>query len=320
MRMPAQRGLRASARGIVREILWVTAGVVACGVLPASCSSQGQSFSVQIPTANGDQQLSFDTASCPHYPQSAEMDRVCMIDSNGKTYPEDGTLWTFPAAPPYAVYYQFKPGYAPAEQDVDTTSDNPSVGVFAAPYQITPGRQSLDSHCCAEDSLANRIPSHVMLTPSGGLLVAVTDAQPSGDQLAVTLSNGGLFKSRLNPCTLPDPSFCQWANNSGFAVRFYVGAGGSPPPPPPDAGPPPAGACLLEYNDALVSAGADTCCYRQGGTNNCHTITQCNDLSGAGCCLVYGTDNTAGGGRCCLYESGELGDDPTECQTLLAAP
>jgi hypothetical protein len=299
-------------------MLWLTAGAVACGGLSAGCSSQGQPSTVHIPTPDADQALSFDVASCPHYPQSTEMDRVCMIDSNGKTYPEDGTLWTFPAAPPYAVFFQFKPGYTPAEQDLDTTSDDPSIGVFAAPYQISGGRQSSSTHCCAEDSLANRIPSHVGLTPSGGLLVAVTDAQPSGDQLAVTLSNGGLFKSRINPCTLPDQSFCQRANSSGFAVRFYVGAGGTPPPPP-DSGQPPAGACLLEYNDALVPAGADTCCYRQGGTNGCHTITQCNDLSGAGCCLVYGTENTAGGGRCCLYESGELGDDPTECQALLVA-
>jgi hypothetical protein len=300
-------------------VLWVTAGVVACGALSAGCSSQQPSVFVPIPTAAGDQSLSFDLATCPHYPQSTDMDRVCMIDSNGKTYPEDGTLWTFPAAPPYAVFFQFKPGYTPAEQDLDTTSDSPSIGVFAAPYQIGPGRQPVSAHCCAEDSLANRIPSHVGLTPSGGLLVAITDAQPSGDQIAVTLANGGLFRSRLGPCTLPDPSFCQWADSSGFAVRFYVGAGGTPPPPPPDGGPPPAGSCLLEYNDALVPAGSDACCYHQGGTNGCHTITQCNDLSGAGCCLVYGTENTAGGGRCCLYESGELGDDSTECRSLLSA-
>jgi len=318
--MPAQHGLRASARGIVRKLLWVTAGAVACGGLSGGCSSQDRSVAVQIPTPDGDQQLSFDVASCPHYPQSTEMDRVCMIDSNGKTYPEDGTLWTFPAAPPYAVYYQFKPGYAPSAQDLDTTSDNPSIGVFAAPYVIDGnGRQPTSAHCCAEDSLDNRIPSQVMLTPSGGLLVAVTDAQPSGDQIAVTLSYAGLYMGLVNPCTLPSPSFCQGVSNTGFAVRFYVGAGGTPPRPPSDGGQPPAGACLLEYNDALVAAGADTCCYRQGGTNNCHGITQCNDLSGAGCCLVYGTENTAGGGRCCLYESGDLGDDPTECQGLLAA-
>jgi hypothetical protein len=318
--MPANRGARSCARGFVREMLWVAAGVVSCGALSAGCSSQQPSVSVLIPRLDGNREVSFDIDSCLHYPQSAEMDRVCMVDSDGKTYAEDGTLWTLPADPPYAVFYQFKPGYTPLLQDLDTTSDDPSIGVFAAPYVFPSGRQSTSSHCCAEDSPANRIRAFMSLTQSGGLLVVVTAAQPSGDQIAVMLGYGRLFESRINPCTLPDHAFCQSANSSGFAVRFYVGAGGTPPPPPPDGGQPPAGACLLAYNDALVPAGADACCYHQGGTNGCHTITQCNDLSGAGCCLVYGTENTAGGSRCCLYESGALGDDPSECQSLLAAP
>jgi len=317
--MPAHSGWRTRAPRIVGAMLRATAVVAGYGALSLGCSSQGQTVSVLIPRLDGNREVSFDIASCPHYPQSTEMDRVCVVDSNGKTYPEDGTLWTLPADPPYAVFYQFKPGYTPVIQDLDTTSDDPSIGVFAAPYVFPNGRQSTSSHCCAEDSPANRIRAFMSLTQSGGLLVVVTAAQPAGDQIAVILGYGRLFESRINPCTLPDQAFCQQAKNSGFAVRFYVGAGGSQPPPS-DAGPPPTGACLLEYNDALVSAGADPCCYRQGGSNNCHAITQCNDLSGAGCCLVYGTENTAGGGRCCLYESGELGDDPGECQLLLAAP
>ena len=132
--MPGKREARSCARGFVREMLWVTAGVVACGALSAGCSSQQPSVSVLIPRLDGNREVSFDIASCPHYPQSTEMDRVCMVDSNGKTYPQDGTLWTSPADPPYAVFYQFKPGYTPSLQDLDTTSDDPSIGVFAAPY------------------------------------------------------------------------------------------------------------------------------------------------------------------------------------------
>jgi hypothetical protein len=72
---------------------------------------------------------------------------------------------------------------------------------------------------------------------------------------------------------------------------------------------------LLQYNDALTSG--DPCCYRQGGTNTCNTSIMCNDVSGAGCCLIYGTDATTGGSRCCLRDAGQSGED-AECRTLLA--
>ena len=314
--MLAQRGSR--TRGIVWQMLWVTTGVVAYGGFSAGCSSQQPSVMVQLPAAGDQPAQSFDLSSCPQYPHSTEMDRVCLIDSRAKVYPVGGPLVpVLAAAPPYAVLYQFKPGYAPALQDLDNVSNNPAIGVYAAPYDVY---QAGTQHCCAEDDPANRIPSQVGLTPSGGLLVAVTKPQPASDQIAVMLSYDRLFRSRVSPCTLPSAEFCQSVSNGGFAERFYVGAGPTDAPTPPDAGPPPPGACLLEYNDALVSAGADTCCFHLGGANSCHTITQCNDASGPGCCLVYGTDNTAGGSRCCLYESGDFGDDPSECQMLLAAP
>lgn len=80
--------------------------------------------------------------------------------------------------------------------------------------------------------------------------------------------------------------------------------------------------CLLEYNTALVSEGADACCYHQGQQNQCSRAVKCNELSGASCCLIYGTENTAGGARCCWYENGRFGDGAAECKTLLstAAP
>jgi len=86
-------------------------------------------------------------------------------------------------------------------------------------------------------------------------------------------------------------------------------------PPGHDAGGS-AGACLLSYNDALVSG--DPCCYRQGGANTCDETIACNAQSGSGCCLIYGTEATAGGQRCCLYDGGQYGDDAAECRTLLA--
>lgn len=79
----------------------------------------------------------------------------------------------------------------------------------------------------------------------------------------------------------------------------------------------PSNSCLLSYNTALVLPNADPCCYYQGQQNRCNPMSQCNELSGGSCCLIYGTENTAGGARCCLYEGGGLGDDAEECQALL---
>lgn len=104
------------------------------------------------------------------------------------------------------------------------------------------------------------------------------------------------------------------ASTGGQGMSDLGGTGASPPTR--DAGPPAtAGSCLLEYNEALASS--DPCCYWQGGTNTCNTSIMCNDLSGAGCCLIYGTDATTGGSRCCLYDAGKFGED-AECRTLLA--
>jgi hypothetical protein len=77
------------------------------------------------------------------------------------------------------------------------------------------------------------------------------------------------------------------------------------------------GACLLEYNDALVSG--DPCCYRQGEANRCNPGIACNEASGDGCCLIYGTQATSFGGRCCLYADGSPVDGAQECQQLLSA-
>jgi hypothetical protein len=43
----------------------------------------------------------------------------------------------------------------------------------------------------------------------------------------------------------------------------------------------------------------------------------CNDHSGTGCCLIYGTDSSTGGARCCLYDAAEV-DVDADCRALLA--
>jgi hypothetical protein len=208
-------------------VLWGGAAAVAWGGLASGSSSQEPSLAVQQPPA-GAEALSFDLAGCPHYPQSPEMDRVCIVDGYGKTYQVGTTpLWVLPAAPPYAVYFQFKPDYTPAVQDLDTAGDSPAVGVYAGQYNIY---DTQNQRCCAENSPANRISASVTLTANGGLLVTVTDAQPSGDQLVVMLSYAGLFRSRINPCMFPG-DFCRYVESTTFAARFYVGSGPTAPTP-----------------------------------------------------------------------------------------
>ncbi len=85
----------------------------------------------------------------------------------------------------------------------------------------------------------------------------------------------------------------------------------------------PDGGCLLEYNAALVSGSADTCCATVDGENTCNVAIQCNGSSGADCCLIYATDASAGGEGCCLYAGGSppstaAGSDRTsQCNALL---
>lgn len=252
--------------------------------------------------------VAFSPGDCPMRNESFGILRACMIDSNGKAYPQDGTLYVLPPAPPYGAYYQFRPGWTPAAEDVAVMGPQAAYSAFAAPYDVA------GNPCCAEGNPANEVASHAVLA-DGGLVVTVPAAAPVGDQVAIALDFGALFKSRLTPCTLPDPASCQSAAQSGFMMRFYVGQAPSGTSPP-DGGPPAPGSCLLSYNDALVSG--DACCYRQGGKNSCDTSVSCNDRSGPGCCLIYGSESTAGGQRCCLYADGSYGDDADECRTLLA--
>jgi hypothetical protein len=84
------------------------------------------------------------------------------------------------------------------------------------------------------------------------------------------------------------------------------------------------GACVLNYNSALVDPSADACCAWAGGPNVCDRAVACNDKSGPGCCLIYATSATIGGPGCCLYANGTTpstphGDDRTaECAALLS--
>ena len=123
--------------------------------------------------------------------------------------------------------------------------------------------------------------------------------------------------------------FARWMARAGVLVLLSVGVscGGSKPASTDIsnlivAGAP-AGACLIEYNTALVAG--DPCCLAVGGANSCDLSTQCNAASGAGCCLFYATNNTTMGEACCRYSgnstptSGDGRDITSDCNTLLAA-
>lgn len=276
-----------------------------------ACSSQG---------LEGDPGVSH-RAECQTRPEgSVAISRACVFDSRGETYGIDDTLDVVPITPPYGIQVHFKDGYAPLPADVSTQGPDASVRVYAAPYDV-----QNDTRCCSESSESNRIDVQMDLSASGVLTVTVPQAFPSGYQIAFMLRFGVLYRGRVSPvCDLPNEKFCGYLNVTGFGGRFYVGSlpGSSTPVPASQVpvSPPTAGACLLSYNTALVNESADPCCYRQGGSNRCDPQIQCNERSGVGCCLIYGTEATRGGQRCCRYEDGGAVDEPAECAELLASP
>ena len=81
------------------------------------------------------------------------------------------------------------------------------------------------------------------------------------------------------------------------------------------------GACLVEYNSAVVPAGAALCCRTNGGPNNCDLSTKCNAVSGSDRCLFYSTDNDVFPAQCCWYEQGwphDTNDGTFEATACLA--
>ena len=296
-------------------LLFVSASCTKETTLPTDQTNTGSN-----PAGTTSSTRSTSVASCPEYPDSPELARACMFDSNGKTYAEDGTVYVLPAAPPYGAIFAFQPSYFPLPEDAISVGPTAGIRAYAAPYDVQSGTQ-----CCSEDSEANRIPAETVLDDNGVLTISVTNAEPQGDQIAIILDYGGLYRHRLTPdnggaCDLPSQEACANAPTSGFAMRFYVRAAAQPSQVTPSQttapSVPPVGTCLLEYNSAL--AAGDPCCYYKSGANTCDASVRCNERSGAGCCLLYGTDNTRYGERCCLYANGGKVDGADECAQLLA--
>ncbi len=300
---------------IDRRFAWVALfAVLGCGRDAAAPDNNGSPNDPSSP-------LFTNGSICPTYSGVPGLARACMFDSNGKTYAEDGTLYAFPAAPPYGAMFVFTADAIPAAVDVTTAGSNASIGVFAAPYDVN-GR----TQCCAEDSEGNRISARATIDESGVLTISIPSAVPTGYQIAITLNFGKLYASRISPpgggaCDLPNAEMCTQASSLGFAMRFYVEMLPSDvvPKGTSDASPAADGTCLLSYNTALVADGASDCCYRQGGANTCDVAIKCNEVSGGDCCLIYGTESTSYGEHCCLYATGRNVDGAEECAQLLAA-
>lgn len=179
---------------------------------------------VQPDPAGGEPTI-LTVAGCQSH-DALEMDRTCVVDSDGKTYGlGDGPLPVISATPPYGVYFLFDEDATPLAQDISTEGDQASVQVFAAVSNIY-------TECPPEGYPANRIAARASLTPEGGVLVTVHEALVSGTQVAVFLEYGALFRGRVSPpdggpCTLPrtPENLCLRAEYRGFAERFYVGTG-----------------------------------------------------------------------------------------------
>lgn len=205
-------------------------------VAALGCTDKNIEIARQLiqPDPGGGEPTVLTVAECQSY-GSLEMDRTCVVGSDGKTFGLTGgdPLPVISATPPYGVYFLFDGDATPLAQDISTEGEDASVKVFAAVSDI-------HTECPPESYPANRIAARASLTPEGGVLVSVHDAQVSGTQIAVILEYGSLFRSRVTPpdggqCTLPrEPeNLCVTAGNRGFAERFYVGAGPTTPAPSP---------------------------------------------------------------------------------------
>lgn len=255
------------------------------------------------------QGTSLSLADCMPY-DSPHLSRICAYDAKSVKCPQDGTAVVLPNVAPFGVAFQFTPDYVPVASDITVNGPGSAVQVFTAPYLT-------ENAINGGDGL--EVPARAALTAGGALIVTVLGRIPNGNLVSVDLSFGALFRSRLHPpdgtaCNLPDPWYCGDGSAMGYRGRFKVEG----VPSGQVSNDAPAGNCLLLYNSALVAEDADPCCYRKGEANSCDIGAKCNALSGANCCLIYGSGCTNYGQRCCLYESGELGDGASECDSLLA--
>jgi hypothetical protein len=233
-----------------------------------------------------------------------KLDRACVFDSNGKKYAPDAKQG-LSNVPYFGVALHFAPAYAPQPADVTTDGPNSAIQAFAntdgrPEWGATPDRIRVQTHW-----IDNNL----------GLIVAVVDPVPNSYYITIGLDYAVMYRSRLSPnCNASEPELGQFCGGvrGGPSFQFRVVA-----PQQAETNPTANGTCLLSYNKALLPESADPCCLRKGGANECNAITRCNDLAAPGCCLVYGTESTANGTRCCLYEGGELGDGAEECQQLL---
>jgi hypothetical protein len=172
-------------------------------------------------------------ADCPPY-AGMGMERLCVVDSDGRSHSvagaaASGKMLVTTAAPPYGVYFLYKPSWRPLAADVSAEGADASVRVYAAPYNVE------GWPCCAEhDSSgnydeANRIAARASVTQEGGVLVTISEALPSGTQVAVVLVYSALYRGRIapadgSPCNLPD-ELCNpdYWEHTGWVERFYVG-------------------------------------------------------------------------------------------------
>jgi hypothetical protein len=91
---------------------------------------------LQIDPAGGPPNLLM-VADCQGYGFWGEMDRACVVDSDGKSYGlAGGNMIITSATPPYGVFFLFNDSYAPLAEDISTVGADASVKVCAAPYNV----------------------------------------------------------------------------------------------------------------------------------------------------------------------------------------
>jgi hypothetical protein len=143
-----------------------------------------------------------------------DMERVCIVDSDGTT-------------PPYGAYFLFNESATPQAQDISTEGEAAAVQVYAAVTNTNCPRYP-------EERPANRIAARASLTPEGGVLVTVHDVLAAGTQVVVFLEYSALFRGRLAlydggcPLDRHPVGLCPGKVGGGWLERFHIGAAPSP--------------------------------------------------------------------------------------------
>jgi hypothetical protein len=202
------------------SLVVVVAGLLSCEKGRPADSPRGQDG------ASDPASPDINVSTCPATFGPDDSKGVCAFDSNGTTYPVNGTVYILPAAPPYGAIFEVSSDTPPMPEDIISEGPNAVAMAYAA---LAKRNDSTVTGCCPENNEANRIPIKISLRENHTLKVVVNDAVPVGYKLVIVLHYQALYRWWLTSgpdgsCGVPNAVFCSINDGTRFNVRFYVGA------------------------------------------------------------------------------------------------